>query len=240
MKIMVARGASVARLWAKVKPWAGNRNVDEERASALAARIREDKGEGESFAFSKSPITIGALDGGFLLIDGQHRRRAWELLGKPAAAEWLIHVIACETVEDVSKAFAAINTGAAVPEAFYNKDIGAVIEEFIEQLTAAYPLLVRAAKTCSPYICREQLMQVISSNEETKKGIRSGTITAKMLLEAMVGLDADARDLVARKLLAKSARHASAEKIGFFGALVKEWPMNFITTVLRGMPVEDD
>lgn len=224
-EMLVLDGKAMNRLWCVVSLWKDNREVDEARAQRLSAVFRAETKGRAPFLFSRAPVTLCVLTKkgitSCLLVDGQHRKRAWELLGFPERAEWLVHLVACESPADVTACYERLNTTAAIPDAYLREKLRPVAHAFVNMLQDNFPQMVVDHSTHPPFIQREPTVKEICEQETMIKGVLLMGLTANMLYDAALSLNAAAvRHFENVKLRNKRWHSADRWDAPYFGTLM--------------------
>ncbi len=243
--VCLVAGRDIAALWKAVVPWEGNRPIDERRARWLAKaekRLKETQGR---YEFSSPPTTLGLYGADLFLIDGQHRHRAFELLGAPPDSEWLIHVVKCSSLDMVAQHFEWLNSGTPVPPGYYDKQIRETIDEALALVARQWPDILAEGKTRRPKLTRVDARNALSEVRAVYEGIRFGQLTADGLYGAVFAANERQAGIYEDDPGLEKSRTCleAAKKKGFFLGLVDNWAGQVgaeISAQLRGEDDDDD
>lgn len=215
--------------------WEYNRQVDGDRAAriadAQAANLEEGNGRQAASVMLPTPITFCLQGGKRLLMDGQHRVRALQLLRERGLALDQIDVLVCEltcgTPEDVENAFVRINCGTPVPAEYYSKKVRRVLDDFGDEFVQEFPAAISASlRPQRPNANIGIAKTEMSTHIPLRDAIIDGRVKAKDLMDIL-----RAENSIEEKVAAGKPRGVTplmldrAKKSGFFLGLRSGWPI---------------
>lgn len=228
--LCVLKGNDFATLRAALDRWDDNRELVDGRAQKLAQVEKELHLNTGRYEFSITPVVVGQLGLKYYLLDGQHRARAWDLLGRPADTEWVVHVVVCASREAVEQTFLWVNSGTPVPSAYFDKRIRAALTDFLDMLEREYPSATSTTKAPHrPRYNRELKRDEMSSYNPLRDALMDKKLTPEDLLSAALEINQEqanryANDKKARDRQSKKC-YETAEKMGFYLGLDVGWPI---------------